>query len=207
MALSSSSSPGGLARADAAQRSSAGWRHATALSTSVRKTRRRRSVARRARAFHQGDRAHPHRRRGQADLRQDRGRRRQRILRRRAQSGNWLVVNTERIAATRGCGSGDAIKAMLAAEKLGGKCADIKRPFRRPRSGGGASCTRPLRPSRRLFALRLQEPRRRFDRRHQGPALPSRRLARGDWLDADGRSRRPKGHAGGAADSYERGRA
>ena len=33
------------------------------------------SVARRARAFHQGDRAHPDRWRRQADLRQDRGRR------------------------------------------------------------------------------------------------------------------------------------
>jgi len=41
---------------------------------------------------------------------------------------NWLVANTERIAATRGCGSGD-IKAMLAAEKLGGKCADINGLF------------------------------------------------------------------------------
>ena len=40
----------------------------------------------------------------------------------------WLVANTERIAATRGCGSGD-IKAMLAAEKLGGKCADINGLF------------------------------------------------------------------------------
>jgi transglutaminase-like putative cysteine protease len=41
---------------------------------------------------------------------------------------NWLVENTERIAATRGCGPGD-IKAMLAAEKLGGKCADINGLF------------------------------------------------------------------------------
>jgi transglutaminase-like putative cysteine protease len=41
---------------------------------------------------------------------------------------NWLVANTERIAATRGCGSGD-IKAMLAAENLGGKCADINGLF------------------------------------------------------------------------------
>jgi transglutaminase-like putative cysteine protease len=40
----------------------------------------------------------------------------------------WLVANTERIAATRGCGSGD-IKAMLTAEKLGGKCADINGLF------------------------------------------------------------------------------
>src|ERR1700722_18794737 len=40
----------------------------------------------------------------------------------------WLVANTERIAATRGCGSGD-LKAVLAAEKLGGKCADINGLF------------------------------------------------------------------------------
>jgi transglutaminase-like putative cysteine protease len=41
---------------------------------------------------------------------------------------DWLVANTERIAATRGCGSGD-IRAMLAADKLGGKCADINGLF------------------------------------------------------------------------------
>jgi transglutaminase-like putative cysteine protease len=41
---------------------------------------------------------------------------------------DWLVASTERIAATRGCGSGD-IKAMLAMEKLGGKCADINGLF------------------------------------------------------------------------------
>jgi hypothetical protein len=118
---------------------------------------------------------------------------------------NWLVANTERIAATGGCGSGD-IKAMLAAEKLGGKSADINGLFV-GLARSGASCTRPLRRPRRPVALRLQEPRRRFDRRHQGPALPGRRVARGDWLDADGRSRRPKSHARGAADSSKRRRA
>jgi transglutaminase-like putative cysteine protease len=41
---------------------------------------------------------------------------------------DWLVANTERIAATRGCGSGD-VNAMLAMEKLGGKCADINGLF------------------------------------------------------------------------------
>ena len=41
---------------------------------------------------------------------------------------DWLVANTQRVAATRGCGSGD-IKAMLAAERLGGKCADINGLF------------------------------------------------------------------------------
>ncbi len=40
----------------------------------------------------------------------------------------WLVANTERIGATRGCGSGD-IRAMLAGAPLGGKCADINGLF------------------------------------------------------------------------------
>jgi transglutaminase-like putative cysteine protease len=40
----------------------------------------------------------------------------------------WLVANTERIAATRGCGTGD-IRAMLAGSRLGGKCADINGLF------------------------------------------------------------------------------
>jgi transglutaminase-like putative cysteine protease len=40
----------------------------------------------------------------------------------------WLVANTQRIGATRGCGSGD-IRAMLAGSPLGGKCADINGLF------------------------------------------------------------------------------
>jgi transglutaminase-like putative cysteine protease len=40
----------------------------------------------------------------------------------------WLVANTQRIAATRGCGPGD-IRAMLTASPLGGKCADINGLF------------------------------------------------------------------------------
>ena len=119
---------------------------------------------------------------------------------------DWLVANTQRIAATRGCGSGD-IKAMLAAEKLGGKCADINGLFVGLVRAAGL-------PARDLYGIRVAPSRfgykslgAGFDRRHQGAALPGRRLARGDRLDADGRSRRPKGHAGGAADSSERGRA
>jgi transglutaminase-like putative cysteine protease len=60
---------------------------------------------------------------------------------------DWLVANTERIAATRGCGSGD-IKAMLAAEKLGGKCADINGLFVGLVRAAGL-------PARDLYGLRV----------------------------------------------------
>jgi transglutaminase-like putative cysteine protease len=60
---------------------------------------------------------------------------------------NWLVANTERVAATRGCGSGD-IKAMLAAEKLGGKCADINGLFVGLVRAAGL-------PARDLYGLRI----------------------------------------------------
>jgi transglutaminase-like putative cysteine protease len=60
---------------------------------------------------------------------------------------NWLVANTERIAATRGCGSGD-IKAMLAAEKLGGKCADINGLFVGLARAAGL-------PARDLYGIRV----------------------------------------------------
>jgi transglutaminase-like putative cysteine protease len=60
---------------------------------------------------------------------------------------DWLVANTERIAATRGCGSGD-IKAMLAAEKLGGKCADINGLFIGLARAAGL-------PARDLYGIRV----------------------------------------------------
>ena len=60
---------------------------------------------------------------------------------------NWLVANTERIAATRGCGSGD-IKAMLTAEKLGGKCADINGLFVGLARAAGL-------PARDLYGIRV----------------------------------------------------
>jgi transglutaminase-like putative cysteine protease len=60
---------------------------------------------------------------------------------------DWLVANTERIAATRGCGSGD-VKAMLAAEKLGGKCADINGLFVGLVRAAGL-------PARDLYGLRV----------------------------------------------------
>ena len=60
---------------------------------------------------------------------------------------DWLVTNTERIAAARGCGSGD-IKAMLAAEKLGGKCADINGLFVGLARAAGL-------PARDLYGIRV----------------------------------------------------
>ncbi len=60
---------------------------------------------------------------------------------------NWLVANTERIAATRGCGSGD-IKAMMAMEKLGGKCADINGLFVGLARAAGL-------PARDLYGIRV----------------------------------------------------
>jgi transglutaminase-like putative cysteine protease len=60
---------------------------------------------------------------------------------------DWLVANTERIAAARGCGSGD-IKAMLAADKLGGKCADINGLFVGLARAAGL-------PARDLYGLRV----------------------------------------------------
>jgi transglutaminase-like putative cysteine protease len=60
---------------------------------------------------------------------------------------NWLVANTERIAATRGCGSGD-IKAVLATEKLGGKCADINGLFVGLARAAGL-------PARDLYGIRV----------------------------------------------------
>ena len=106
-----------------------------------------RFVARRARAFHQGDRSHPHRRDRQADLRQDRGRRAQAISRRRAPSTIGSSRTRSASPSTRGCGSGD-IKAMLAAEKLGGKCADINGLFVGLVRAAGL-------PARDLYGLRV----------------------------------------------------
>ena len=41
---------------------------------------------------------------------------------------NWVVENTVRVAATRGCGVGD-VAAMLKTGNLGGKCADLNALF------------------------------------------------------------------------------
>jgi transglutaminase-like putative cysteine protease len=60
---------------------------------------------------------------------------------------NWLAATTERVAATRGCGSGD-IKAMLVAEKLGGKCADINGLFVGLARAAGL-------PARDLYGIRV----------------------------------------------------
>jgi transglutaminase-like putative cysteine protease len=60
---------------------------------------------------------------------------------------DWLVANTQRVAAMRGCGSGD-IKAMLAAERLGGKCADINGLFVGLARAAGL-------PARDLYGIRV----------------------------------------------------
>ena len=59
----------------------------------------------------------------------------------------WLVANTQRIAGTRGCGSGD-ICAMLASEPLGGRCADINGLFVGLARAAGL-------PARDLYGLRV----------------------------------------------------
>ena len=59
----------------------------------------------------------------------------------------WVVANTERIGATRGCGSGD-IRAMLASEPLGGKCADINGLFVGLARAAGL-------PARDLYGIRV----------------------------------------------------
>jgi len=60
---------------------------------------------------------------------------------------DWLVANTQRIAATRGCGSGD-IRVMLASEPLGGKCADINGLFVGLARAAGL-------PARDLYGIRV----------------------------------------------------
>jgi transglutaminase-like putative cysteine protease len=59
----------------------------------------------------------------------------------------WLVAHTQRIAATRGCGSGD-VRAMLAGSPLGGKCADINGLFVGLARAAGL-------PARDLYGLRV----------------------------------------------------
>jgi hypothetical protein len=96
----------------------------------------------------------------------------------------WLVVNTERIAATRGCGSGD-ITAMLAEESLAANaptstaCSSAsfaRRVFRRATSMAFAS---PLRASatRASASLRPTSPRPSI----AGPTSGSRGLAGRRW--------------------------
>jgi transglutaminase-like putative cysteine protease len=93
---------------------------------------------------------------------------------------DWLVANTQRIAATRGCGSGD-IKAMLAAEKLGGKCADINGLF--------VGLVRAARlPARDLYGLRVASS--RFGYKSLGVAstdVTKAQHCRADvWLEGSG---------------------
>ncbi len=60
---------------------------------------------------------------------------------------DWLVANTERVAATPGCGAGD-VEAMLSSGRLGGKCADINGLFVGLARAAGL-------PARDLFGLRV----------------------------------------------------
>lgn len=59
----------------------------------------------------------------------------------------WLVANTQRIGAARGCGSGD-VRAMLAGSPLGGKCADINGLFVGLARAAGL-------PARDLYGIRV----------------------------------------------------
>jgi transglutaminase-like putative cysteine protease len=59
----------------------------------------------------------------------------------------WLVANTERVAATPGCGTGD-IRAMLTSGNLGGKCADINGLFVGLARAAGL-------PARDLYGIRV----------------------------------------------------
>ena len=89
---------------------------------------------------------------------------------------------------------------MLTAEKLGGKCADINGLFVGLARAAGL-------PARDLYGIRVAPS--RFGYKSLGAGSTDVTKAQhcradvwleGHWLDADGRSRRPKGDAGGAAD-------
>lgn len=95
-----------------------------------------------------------------------------------------MVENTYREASRRGCGAGDIV-AILQSGKLGGKCADLNAlfvglvraqgiPARRVRNPGGA------------IGLRIEKPRRQFERYHQGAACRSEVfLAEFGWVPMD----------------------
>ena len=110
----------------------------------------------------------------------------------------WVVDNTFRNAKTRGCGIGD-IASMLKTGNLSGKCADLNALFVGLARAAGTAGARRLRPARRAFEVRLQEPGRRLGGRHQGAALPRRSLSRRLRLGAGRSGRRAQGRAGGAA--------
>ena len=59
----------------------------------------------------------------------------------------WVVDHTERTADTRGCGTGD-VRAMLAADRPGGKCADINALFVALARASGV-------PARDLYGIRV----------------------------------------------------
>ncbi|HRO11048.1 transglutaminase-like domain-containing protein [Amaricoccus sp.] len=60
---------------------------------------------------------------------------------------DWVVENTERVAAVRGCGIGD-VASMLASGNLGGKCADLNALFVALARASGL-------PARDLYGIRV----------------------------------------------------
>jgi transglutaminase-like putative cysteine protease len=59
----------------------------------------------------------------------------------------WVVENTRRVAATRGCGTGD-VASMLASGNLGGKCADLNALYVALARASGI-------PARDLYGIRV----------------------------------------------------
>lgn len=60
---------------------------------------------------------------------------------------DWVVENTVRVAATRGCGTGD-VASMLASGNLGGKCADLNALYVALARASGV-------PARDLYGIRV----------------------------------------------------
>jgi transglutaminase-like putative cysteine protease len=93
---------------------------------------------------------------------------------------DWLVANTERVAATPGCGTGD-IRAMLTSGRLGGKCADINGLFVGLARAVGL-------PARDLYGIRVSAS--RFGYQSLGahtPDITHAQHCRSDvWLEGQG---------------------
>ena len=111
----------------------------------------------------------------------------------------WIVDNTFRDAAVRGCGIGD-IAAMLRTGNLGGKCADLNALYVGLARAAGL-------PARDVYGIRVAPS--RFDYRssrhglggdHRGAALPLGSLSRRLRLGAGRRRRCAQGRPRGTAD-------
>ncbi|WP_375261752.1 transglutaminase-like domain-containing protein [Palleronia sp.] len=110
---------------------------------------------------------------------------------------DWVVENSAR--ETHGCGLGD-VASMLVTGDLTGKCADLNALYVGLARAAGL-------PARDVYGLRiapsclrLQEPRRTFRGRDQGPALPRGGLARRVRLGGCRSCRRAQGDARRAAE-------